>query len=499
MKLSKFKLAATFLLPAALMFTSCSGENEDPTTNNNGSSIELAPITIAADLLQPVSKVGFASGRYEDGDYEADAVVWEVGDDISVNFVQGEVSELQTFKVTAVGGGIATLSGKGPRSGNYDVYAVYPAIPKSTSATALQNLPVTIANEQAQVGNELTINNNALIWGEKKNVNFDNPNFSLEFLPKTALLRFNIMNLLDENITITKVEFEYDGESNLNTISSLNMNTGSLSGTSTPKAYSVEITGGSSVAKDATFDAYMAILPTASVSDGNYKVTVTINAGDENTRPFTITLDASDVGNGAFSVGNRYVFELDIDDSSNGFVASEAVSPLPDVYTRGIYTLDGVEHDVLRVHVAETNTYSYLSNYVAGIGTNNPTSSNIRYLEDSDVPHVLTYAEAQKCCVAPWRAMRLGDADQGLDVSAATPTALAAYTDPYSQFRTMINSSGDLLVTGIYVRNMVGTANSGSRVYLYFPGWVTNGSSTSGISVANMGRYYLVRCALDVD
>ena len=357
MKLSKFKfkVAAAFLLPAALIFASCSEDNEIPTPNDNGSSVEFAPMTISADLSQPISKLAFVKGEYRGSElYEADAVTWQVNDKISVVFVKDDERLHRVFNVTSVSGGIATLSGEGPVSGTYSVNAVYPDINVTADMTMDAAVNYTINHEQKQNGTRLTVNNNALIWGESDGeVEFPATDLSLAFEHKTALLRFNVGNELGEEITIKSVKFSHETAatktSNLNTTVSINAKTGELDGFSNAKAYEVTIDGGLKIANNAFGDVYMQILPNVPPRvDGSYYITITYTLGSSSEeQTHDIQIARMSIEDDAMAPSARLIFEIDMRKFPAGFTPTSNITELG--WAKGKITEGGNELEVVYI------------------------------------------------------------------------------------------------------------------------------------------------------
>ena len=79
-------------MPGALTLASCSRYNEEPKIDDNGSSIEVVPMTIGAEVLQPISRAEFERDAY-DGDetYGDDAIIWKQYDEITVYFTLSRV------------------------------------------------------------------------------------------------------------------------------------------------------------------------------------------------------------------------------------------------------------------------------------------------------------------------------------------------------------------------------------------------------------------------
>ena len=443
MKLSKFnsKVAAAFILPAALMFASCSDNNEQ--TPNTESQIELVPITISADVLQPVSKIAFTGGANNGNLSETnEALEWGKGDKISVNFVRnGNSRELQIFTVTEVKDGNATLSGMGPKSDTYDVFAVYPAVEENAD---WESIEVSIANEQTQVGNNLKIDGNALMWGKAENVNFtDNEIINLEFTPKTALLRFNILNNTNEAITITNVKFQYDGWGNLYNTGTLNMNTGAIvpDQTKTPPVYSVDISG-DPIAVGATLDAYMAILPTQTMSSGNYWMMVTYNNGET----VKSILAASEIGDGEYAAGERYIFLVDNENKDGNeaeddkFEPSNDRGPMAHVYLRGTYTLaDDTQYEVIRVRSLHGHKDLYMSTHLAGLGENDADDEDLlaRTLSDNTVVIYTSSGEViKKACTGDWTYKGYDQIERTIPDDGLNRREISVYFEPRAEYRS---------------------------------------------------------------
>ena len=399
MNLSKisFKTAA-FILPA-LVLSSCSSEETTPSV----SPVELVSMTIGAESPQTGTRAVLKQGvRSTDGVYAADAIIWDTNDDISINF-HGTSNVVQKFDITGVDpDGLAALNGNGPAGGFFNVYAIYPESVASwvNGAGTPGSTNFTIDHTQNQSGIALSVGENALMWSKTPStVSFPTGDLSLSFDHKTALLRFNIMNFLDKNITIKSVSFEYDGPGtgNLNTKMTMNNSTGALSGFSTPSVYSVSISGSSTVSKNGLFDAYMLILPTTSVTGGSYIATVTydIAGGATGVTSSTTIACNSLVGNGEFPAGSRYVFELDIIDESDIFTPTGALTL---GMQSGAVVLNGTSYLVISVP-APGGGRTFLSTEFA---EPNGTIASVDVKWDGSYSY-FSYEGSRNACEYPWR------------------------------------------------------------------------------------------------
>ena len=419
MKLLKLnlKLTAAFILPAALTLASCSEESEDPTKGDNKSTVKLVPMTIGAEILQPISRAVFENGKYiSDGNYEADAIAWEKDDEISVYFVGDKENTLQPF---TIGGfdkdGNATLNGKGPAEGTYNVYAVYPAVPAGTN---MSSISFTINNKQQQEGNELIIDDNALMWGKSAGaVNLPEDALNLEFEHKAALLRFNILNSLEENITITNVKLEYSGTaSNLNTKVSMNSITGTLSGYSIQHAHDVSIESGGPIEKNKTFDAYMLILPSSLVATDDastdlYKVTISYKLPENNDETHHAVIYRERLFNSkaALASSSRTLFEMEIP-----MIDKDVFTPTSDFLPYGIvlgdYKIDeSTKVPVLAYPHPNGGSSVYFSAEFCMV-----TDGVDGTVEVRENVNLYTKEQALQACKPPYRLPRISDINTGI-------------------------------------------------------------------------------------
>ena len=492
MNLSKisFKTVA-FLLPA-LVLSSCSNEETTPSV----SPVELVSMTIGAEAPQPDTRAVLKQGvRSTSGTYAADAIIWDTNDDISINF-HGTSNVVQKFDITSVTTeGLASLNGNGPASGTFSVYAIYPESVASwvNGGTAPGSTSFTIDNTQNQSGTALSVGDNALMWAKTPStVAFPTGDLSLSFDHKTALLRFNIMNFRDDNITIKSVKFEYDGpgNGNLNTKMTMNNSTGALSSFSAPEAYSVSISGSSTISKNGLFDAYMLILPTTAVTGGSYIATVTydiVGGATGKTYSKTIAYNALN-GNGEFPAGSRYVFELDIIDEDDAFTPTGALTL---GMQSGIVTLNGTSYSVISVpspsggHTFLSTTFAEPNGSVASVDVQWDGSNSY-----------FSHEGSRWVCEYPWRLPMRDDFATITDNAAKDGAQLL---DPYNVSRkwfypslsdqqvNRIWTGDDLFDAGETAPLIIGSVQGNTPLF----------SQDGGFYVVDL--YMPVRCVLTVN
>ena len=233
------KLLFLPLISCALL-VSCTEEGTNDPNNTSefpkqaqGKTVTFKAAPVSIETKSASTKVNIKPNG------ESDVLEWaQSGDAVSVLFDAGVSKQYYTdFTVEPVSGGFELSGGNIPRTeGNYKVYAIYPAGNYFVGNYADESV-LTIPRVQTQTQNSGSYSHLKdflfLYGGTSQNIAVDSESnsvgdYELNFTPKVSLLRFDITNSSNKNVTLNHVKISFERSVGLHKTATLNEKTGVL-------------------------------------------------------------------------------------------------------------------------------------------------------------------------------------------------------------------------------------------------------------------------------